>query len=829
MLLFLNRFSIRNRLLVIVGAASIVLLCLSVPQLTDSFSRRQSSSATLEAVNLASTASALVHELQRERGNSAGVISSNGDIAFRQQLAEQRARTDKALNVFRTALGVDAASTSGTAEALAKVDRIALSVAEKIKEIATVRSSVDNLAFSSSRMSAFYTGLVTELLSLFSETLLSSPNASIVSDGTALIALLEAKERAGRERSLGTQGFNQDVFSLEIAVKQRQLVAEQTAFFHGFKAAAPSRFNDSLQTFAKSDASKQVNELRDAGYESATNASVSRVKATQWFAAATERIDALFEIEKALAQFLVQTAADAKAQALTSIIMLSSAVLFCVGALAALGVLLGESIRRPVTEFMNMTSAMRDGRYDNHFPYQESDSEIGKFARNLTALQQGLVETDELRKEQEAARELRIQEEQALSEERKQKELEERVRAEKAAAEQQNAISKSLQELADVVKDELAQMIDGLAATAKQARGSSASLIACTERVTSDVTSASDASEAAAQSSQSIAAAAEEMNVSLSDVTDQVAATRELIRETSSEATTVSDSLSGLTTAANKIADMVTIIADIADQTNLLALNATIEAARAGEAGKGFAVVASEVKSLANQTSRSLEEIQSGVDVMQNEVQGAVSRVQNIASQITELTDRSDSVSDAVSEQSNVTREIAQAIQSAFDNVTKAAGQIDSVAKENTAMVESSSDISGLTNKIEEGVSDLQTRLMAVIAETNAKSERRRAERLEPQTGTSLSFTTEAGEDFSVALQDLSKTGMSIDMTGKAASFKVGEIIQAHWHDERFDCLVIWMKDNIAGLSFLDKLGVEPMVNQLLSGAQPKADLAKAS
>ena len=64
----------------------------------------------------------------------------------------------------------------------------------------------------------------------------------------------------------------------------------------------------------------------------------------------------------------------------------------------------------------------------------------------------------------------------------------------------------------------------------------------------------------------------------------------------------------------DKIKKIINIKDDIAQKTDLLSLNASIEATRAGEMGKGFALVADEIRSMAENSKRSSQDIKKMVE-----------------------------------------------------------------------------------------------------------------------------------------------------------------------------------------------------------------------
>lgn len=133
-----------------------------------------------------------------------------------------------------------------------------------------------------------------------------------------------------------------------------------------------------------------------------------------------------------------------------------------------------------------------------------------------------------------------------------------------------------------------------------------------------------------------------------------------------------------LSNESQNIGRVLDVIKSIAEQTNLLALNAAIEAARAGEQGRGFAVVADEVRTLAQRTQKSTQEIEAMIATLQQGVKEAVNAMEVGINQVDDANDKANQAGQALKE-----------IVASVDNITELNTHIATAAEEQSSVAES--------------------------------------------------------------------------------------------------------------------------------------------
>ncbi len=200
----------------------------------------------------------------------------------------------------------------------------------------------------------------------------------------------------------------------------------------------------------------------------------------------------------------------------------------------------------------------------------------------------------------------------------------------------------------------------------------------------------------------------------------QISETISSIQNLVDEVLGASNKAEGLAVQAQDISKVLEVIRGIAGQTNLLALNAAIEAARAGEAGRGFAVVADEVRSLAQRTQDSTEEIeqmitgiqrgtQDTVDALNSSAEhagqtlqranGAGNALEKITAAISQISQRNLVIASAAEQQALVARDVDRSLVNIRDLSTQTATGATQTSAASQELSRLAVDLNGLVTR----------------------------------------------------------------------------------------------------------------------------------
>ena len=407
--------------------------------------------------------------------------------------------------------------------------------------------------------------------------------------------------------------------------------------------------------------------------------------------------------------------------------------------------LLGTSIVRPVRRAVTIAGAIAEGRLDN--PIQtKGRSETARLLQALARMQMALADATAERAANAAADTER-----------------------RAAFEQRLTVA--LRGMADTVETEATAALDQISGRTRAMADNAEDMRRSALDTDASSREAAGAAGRCLETSQTVASAAEELSVSIREISERVMQSTQVVGRAVAASGETRGKIEALNNSVAQISAITNMINEIAGRTTLLALNATIEAARAGDAGKGFAVVAGEVKQLATQTARSTAQIAGFIQEVRTATASSIEAVMVIEKMISEIDAISTMIAAAVEQQGAATQEIAR-------NVAETAQAAD-VVNERITRVSAEAGFTGQRAQVvgdhakglAVAVGELKRAVVQAVRTSTGEVDRRVHARHPIDLGCRL--TVDGGGSHPGQLNDLSEGGASVsNVTGLVAGVR---------------------------------------------------------